>query len=235
MAALRRPAKPRRSKTAQNIVDNTPASGWQLATKHEKIRLDVNPHEPRYVRKDAKQVRKGSINLTRDEFTKKAYGLHRRKLAEARATEEGAAHPHYGYKRLLTEKLRALINKRRRLALVRAARREYERRGAALAARVEAVRATLGKPTKTWPEGPPRTTWPDFKPQLDQAIGPDTAAPVASRELGGPKTRIPDGNWHAMIDTLMDQEGENSPLVKLLRSSGRFVEGGVWVTDMEAK
>ena len=70
MAALRRPAKPRRSKTAQNIVDNTPASGWQLATKHEKIRLDVNPHEPRYVRKDAKQVRKGSINLTRDEFTK---------------------------------------------------------------------------------------------------------------------------------------------------------------------
>lgn len=65
------------------------------------------------------------------------------------------------------------------------------------------------------------------------AIGPDTADPVASRELGGPKTRIADGNWHGLIDALKCEVGESSPLVKLLRSSGRFVEGGVWVTDTE--
>ena len=39
---------------------------------------------PCYVRKDGKLIRKGSINLTRDEFTVKAFGLNRRKLAEAR-------------------------------------------------------------------------------------------------------------------------------------------------------
>jgi hypothetical protein len=185
--------------------------------------LDVNPNEPRYVRKGARVRKNDPINLTRDEFTKKAFGLHRRKLAEVRATEEGAAHPHYGYKRPLTEKMRELLRVRRRLALVREARRVYERRGSALAAKVSR--------TKRWPEGRPRAHWPNFKDQLDQAIGLDTAAAVESRELGGAKTRIEDGNWHAMIDALKEQEGEGSPLVKLLRSSSRFVEGGVWVVD----
>ena len=224
----KRPPLPPRSKVAQNIVDNTPASGWRLATKLEKHRLGVNLHEPRYVRKGAKLVRKGSINLTRDEFTKKAFGLHRRKLAEARATPEGAAHPRYGYKRPLTTRIRELIEKRRRLKLVRDARRAYERQGSALVAAV-----THGKPTKRWPEGRPRAAWTNFRDQLAQAIGPDTAAAISSRELGGPRTRIEDGNWHAMIDALKEHEGEGSPLVKLLRSSGRYVEGGVWVTDIQ--
>jgi hypothetical protein len=121
MTTTRRPAKPPRSKTAQNIVDNTPASGWKLATKKQKLALGVNPKEPRYIRKGAR-FHKGAINLTRDEFTKKAFGLHRRKLAETRATEGGATHPVHGYQRPLTEKMRAIINERRRLALVRAAR-----------------------------------------------------------------------------------------------------------------
>jgi hypothetical protein len=125
----RRPVKPRRSRVGQNIVDNTPASGWRLATKREKQKLDVNPNEPRYVRKGVRVRKNDPINLTRDEFTKKAFGLHRRKLAEVRATEEGAAHPRYGYKRPLSEKMRELIRSRRRLALVREARRTYERRG----------------------------------------------------------------------------------------------------------
>lgn len=233
MSPPRPPHKSRRSKVAQNIVNNTPATGWRLAKPKEKTRLGISSKEPFYVHKDVR-VRKGSVFISRDEFTVKAFGLHRRKLAEAWATPEGASHPVHGYKRPggLTEKMRALINERRRLALVRAARREYERQGSALAAAVEAER---GKPTKTWPGGRPKTSWPNFKEQLGEAVGPDTAAPIASRERGGPKTRIADGNWHAMIDALKDREGENSPLVKLLRSSGRFVEGGVWVTDMEAK
>lgn len=227
----RRSVKPRRSRVGQNIVDNTPASGWRLATKREKQQLDVNPNEPRYVRKCIRVRKNDPINLTRDEFTKKAFGLHRRKLAEVRATEEGAAHPRYGYKRPLSEKMRELIRSRRRLALVREARRTYERRGSALAAAVAAARGTLGAPTKRWPEERHRADWPNFKEQLDQAVGPDTAAAVESRELGGARTRIEDGNWHAMVDALKEQEGEGSPLVKLLRSSGRFVEGGVWVVD----
>jgi hypothetical protein len=229
----RRPAKPRRSKAGQNIVNNTPAFGWRLATKREKLKLDVNPNEPRYVRKGVRVRKNDTINLTRDEFTKKAFGLHRRKLAEARATEEGAAHPRYGYKRPLTQKLRALFNENRRLKLVRDARRAYERRGSSLAAAMASARGTHTKPTKRWPEGRPKVPWTNFKSQLDEAIGPDTAAAIAGRELRGAKTRIEDGNWHAMIDALKDQEGESSPLVKLLRSSGRFVEGGVWVTDTE--
>jgi hypothetical protein len=174
----------------------------------------------------------GSIFISRDEFTKKAFGLHRRQLAEARAAPGGAAHPVHGYKRPPTSKLKALFNERRRLKLVRAGRRAYERRGAALAAAIETSRGTT-KRSKNWPEGRPKVLWPNFKNQLDQAIGPDTAAAIESRELGGPKTRIADGNWHALIDAVKDREGENSPLVKLLRSSGRFVEGGVWVTDTE--
>ena len=226
----RPPHRTRRSKVAQNIVSNTPAGDWRLASPKEKTRLGISSKEPFYVRKNTR-VRKGSVFITRDEFTVKAFGLHRRKLAEARAAPEGAAHPRYGYKRPLTEKMRALLNTRRRLALVRAARRDYERRGATIGAVVAAEKGKLGKPTKRWPEGRPRATWPNFKEQLDQAIGPDTAAAVESRELGGARTRIADGNWHAMIDTLKDQEGENSAIVKLLRSSGRFVEGGMWVTD----
>jgi hypothetical protein len=217
----RRPAKPRRSKVAQNIVNNTPASGWRLATKREKLRLDVNPDEPRYVRKGVRVRKNDPINLTRDEFTKKAFGLHRRKLAEVRATPEGAAHPVHGYKRPLTEKMRAVINERRRLALVREARRAYQKRGNEWKRKRETARKT----------GHPKVAWPNIKEHIDQAIGPDTAAAVESRELGGAKTRIEDGNWHAMIDALKEQEGEGSPLVKLLRSSGRFVEGGVWVVD----
>ena len=120
MATPRRPSKPRRSKVAQNIVANTPASGWTLATAKQKQILDVNPKEPRYIRKGVK-FHKGAINLTRDEFTKKAFGLHRRKLAEARAAPaiegrlSGAEHPVYGYKRRLTAKVKALINERRRV------------------------------------------------------------------------------------------------------------------------
>jgi hypothetical protein len=76
-------SKPRRPKVAQNIVDNTPASGWRLASRKEKARLGVSLVEPRYVRKGI-PVRSRSINLTRDEFTKKAFGLNRRQLAAAR-------------------------------------------------------------------------------------------------------------------------------------------------------
>jgi hypothetical protein len=222
-------AKIRRSKVAQNIVDNTPATGWRAATEKEKLKLGVSLRQPYYVRTGIKRVRKNTIVITRDEFTVKKFGMHRRKLAEVRATEEGAAHPRYGYKRPPTEKMQALLNSRRRLKLVRDARRAYEKRGSKLAAAVET--AGIGRPTKRWPEGRPKTPWPNFKDQLDRAIGPDTAAVIRSRELGGQRTRIADGNWHAMIDALKDQFGEGSPLVKLLRSSGRFVEGGVWVTD----
>lgn len=129
----RSPHKTRRSKVAQNIVNNTPAGGWRLAKPKEKVRLGISSKEPFYVRKNVK-VRKGSVFISRDEFTVKAFGLHRRKLAEVHATEEGAAHPRHGYKRPLSEKMRALLRTRRRLALVREARRVYERQGAALAA-----------------------------------------------------------------------------------------------------
>jgi len=47
--------------------------------------------------------------------------------------------------------------------------------------------------------------------------------------LPGLRARLDDGNWHALIDNLKAREGEHSPLVKLLRSSGRFHEDGVWI------
>src|ERR1700730_9430494 len=110
----RLPHRTRRSKIAQNIVNNTPASGWRLASSKEKTRLGIASKEPFYVRKNV-QVRKGSVFLSRDEFTKKSTGLPRRKLAEARATPSGAVHPQHGYKRPLSEKMRGLLNERRRL------------------------------------------------------------------------------------------------------------------------
>src|ERR1700730_125394 len=112
--------------------------------------------------------------------------------------------------------MRELLQKRRRLKLVRNARRAYERRGDALAASVAVVQGVLRTTqSKDLPEGRTRVVWPHFKEQLDRAIGPDTAAAVESRELGGPKTRIEDGNWHWMIDALKAQSGEGSPIVKL--------------------
>lgn len=210
-----------RSKVARNIIDNTPAGDWSLATKKEKRRLGVSLAQPYYIRKIDRErgVRKRTIHITRDAFTVKKYGLDRRKLAEARAKEGGAAHPRHGYKRPLTAKMRELLNKRRRLKLIRESRRSFNRRGNTIAAAAQYTR--LGRPR----------SWSGFKQQLDQAIGPDTAETVASREMGSGKTRIEDGNWHSMIDTMKGLEGEDSPLVKLLRSSGRYHEDGVWVTD----
>jgi hypothetical protein len=132
-------AKIRRSKVAQNIVSNTPAADWKLATKKEKRTLGVSLNQPYYIRKTETRVRKRTIVITRDELTVKKFGMNRRKLAEARATEAGATHPVHGYRRPLTEKMRELLQRRRRLKLVRDARRAYERRGNALAASVVVV------------------------------------------------------------------------------------------------
>jgi hypothetical protein len=222
----------------QNIIDNTPASGWRLATKKEKRLLGKSVEQPYYVTKAAKRIRKGSPVLTRDAYTVKAFGMHRRKLAQVRATPEGAAHPVHGYKRPITGKLAELLQKRRynsakakaaRLELVRQARTAFERDGDGLAARVQARRDEIAA-SATKRRARAAVPWTGFKDQLGTAIGPDTGDPVASRELPRGR-RIADGNWHAMIDALKDEVGESSPLVKLLRSSGRYVEGGVWVTE----
>jgi hypothetical protein len=224
----------------QNIVDNTPASGWRLATKKERRLLGKSVKQPYFVLKTAKQIRKGSPVLTRDAFTVKQHGMHRRALAEFRAKPEGAAHLEHGYKRPLSEKMAELLRKRRygsakakaaRLKLVRQARAAFEKDGDDIAAAVQARRdeiaASASEKVKKRMRAAP---WTRFKDQLDTAIGPDTGNPVGSRELP-PQGHIADGNWHGMIDALKDQLGENSPLVRLLRSSGRYWEGGVWVTE----
>jgi hypothetical protein len=54
----RPPHRTRRSKIAQNIVNNTPAGDWRRATRKEKIRLGISSKEPFYVRKCV-AVRKG--------------------------------------------------------------------------------------------------------------------------------------------------------------------------------
>jgi hypothetical protein len=211
----------RRSKVAQNIVKNTPASGWRLATLPEKLRLRVSIKVPRYVRKDT-IIRKGSISLSRDELTLKKFGLNRRQLVKARAAKGGALHPVYGYQ----------SPRLRHLGLIREARREYEERGEALAEAINASRAKRSEELRHRARKQGLSApWLRFKEALDKAIGPDTGASVASRELGGAETRIEDGNWHALIDALKSEEGEGSALVKLLRSSGRYHGDSVWVVD----
>jgi hypothetical protein len=228
--------KTRRGKVARNIIKNTPASGWHLATLSEKLRLRVPIKVPRYVRNDT-IVRKGSVSLSRDEFTVKKFGLNRRQLVKVRAEKGGTSHPVYGYQ---TPGLR-------HLGLIREARREYEAYGDALQVALNATRAKhheemvqrVHKRGRNVKEGV-LAPWLRFGEFLDKAIGPDTGTPVVSRELtgtgwltgaDGKRTRIEDGEWHALIDALKAEEGEGSTLVKLLRSSGRYAVDGVWVVD----
>jgi hypothetical protein len=197
----------------QNIIDNTPASGFRLATAKEKRLLGKSTKQPYYVTRAAKRIRKGSPVITRDAYTVKLHGMHRRKLAEFRATPEGAAHPVHGHKRPLSEKMAKLLGKRRynsakakaaRLKLVREARAAFESDGARIAAQVQASRDEMvAAALRGRRPGRPRdaTSWTGFKDQLDEAIGPDTAAAVASRELPW-QGRVVDGNWHGLIDAL---------------------------------
>jgi hypothetical protein len=239
----RLPHRTRRSQRAQNIVDNLPASDWRTATAKDKRALGIVSKEPFYVPKHAKIIRKGSAYISRDELTVKKFGLHRRKLAETRATQEGATHPIHGYKRPLTGKMQTLLRERRRLKLVREARRVFERHGRQIASKVGAA-ARVQFPEGLGKSGPRGTRGrmlrgdvkSEFRDLLDQAIGPDTGRPVESREIeatrsGAKGTNLSDGVWHQLIDAVRDAEGDSSPLVKLLRSSGRYYEGGVWVTD----
>jgi hypothetical protein len=165
-------------------------------------------------RKSERYVERGA------RLTKKTPTISKRQFA--RKTTRTAEEP-----RGISLERRAKIN--RRLKLVREARAAFEADGADIAARVQAERDEMVA-AATKRRSRTAIPWTGFKDQLDGAIGPDSGNAVASRELPS-DGRITDGQWHGLIDALKGQVGESSPLVKLLRSSGRYVEGGVWVTE----